>query len=129
MLTFLMPHIPIDKPNHLLGIADTESILKAVPLGIDSFDSCFPTRLARHGTLLTSHGKVHIKNRANVRAFGVKIEEDCQCDTCKRYDRAYLNHLYRAKEPLFLQLATTHNIYFMNKFMKGIREKIMNDEI
>jgi len=129
MLGDLMPHVPRDRPAHLLGIADVESIEGCVPLGLDSFDSAYPTRLARHGTLLTRGGKLHIKNRANVRAFGVKVDEECKCRTCREYDRAYLNHLLRAKEPVFLHLATRHNVHFMNDYMKKIREKIMNDEI
>eukprot|EP00518_Triparma_eleuthera_P006487 CAMPEP_0182476526 /NCGR_PEP_ID=MMETSP1319-20130603/29248_1 /TAXON_ID=172717 /ORGANISM="Bolidomonas pacifica, Strain RCC208" /LENGTH=428 /DNA_ID=CAMNT_0024677621 /DNA_START=101 /DNA_END=1384 /DNA_ORIENTATION=- len=90
------------KPLHLLGIADEASIREAVTLGIDTFDSCYPTRLARHGTLLTREGKLHIKSGKHKKSYGVPIDEKCGCDTCKKYDRAYMNHLYRASEPLFL---------------------------
>ena len=117
------------KPVHLLGIADTESIGRTVGMGIDTYDSCFPTRLARHGTLLTRGGKVHIKNRSHRKSYGIPIEEGCGCETCRTVDRAYLNHLYRANEPAFVGMAVRHNVRFMNEFMKDIREKIMNDEI
>ncbi|GMI44180.1 hypothetical protein TrCOL_g5503 [Triparma columacea] len=117
------------KPVHLLGIADKESIERTVGMGIDTYDSCFPTRLARHGTLLTKGGKVHIKNRVHRKSYGIPIEEGCQCLTCKTVDRAYMNHLFRANEPAFVGLAVRHNVRFMNDFMEGLREKIMNDEI
>ena len=117
------------KPLHLLGIADEASIREAVTLGIDTFDSCYPTRLARHGTILTREGKLHIKSGKHRQAHGVPLDDECGCETCKNYDRAYLNHLFRASELLFLQLATVHNIHYMNDLMADLREKIMNDEI
>jgi len=114
---------------HLLGIADVDSILGTVSMGIDTYDSCFPTRLARHGTLLTKSGKVHIKSGKHSRSYGVPVEEGCECLTCRTTDRAYLNHLFRAKEPAFMGMAVRHNVRFMNDFMEDIRNKIMNDEI
>eukprot|EP00614_Pseudopedinella_elastica_P008381 CAMPEP_0172592262 /NCGR_PEP_ID=MMETSP1068-20121228/11177_1 /TAXON_ID=35684 /ORGANISM="Pseudopedinella elastica, Strain CCMP716" /LENGTH=447 /DNA_ID=CAMNT_0013389163 /DNA_START=128 /DNA_END=1471 /DNA_ORIENTATION=- len=129
LLKFVVPKLPREKPNHLLGIADEKSILAAVPLGIDTFDSCFPTRLARHGTLLTKAGKLHVSNAKCARAFGKKICEGCSCATCTRYDLAYLHHLKKAKEPLLAQLATIHNIQYMNDMMADIRKQILADEI
>ena len=85
------------KPRHLLGIADETSVLGAVRNGIDTMDSCYPTRLARHGTLLTRGGKVHIKSGRYSRQYGVPIDPECECSTCRRYDRAYLWHLFKAK--------------------------------
>ena len=81
----------------LLGIADETSVLGAVRNGIDTMDSCYPTRLARHGTLLTRGGKVHIKSGRYSRQYGVPIDPECECSTCRRYDRAYLWHLFKAK--------------------------------
>ena len=127
VLTHCLPLIRLrsDKPVHLLGLADEASIRLGVRLGVDTFDSCFPTRLARHGTLLTKrHGKVHIKNAAFVTDFGRPVEEGCRCGTCRDYDRAFLNHLFRAKEPLFLKLATEHNLFYMNGLMRDIRRDI-----
>jgi queuine tRNA-ribosyltransferase len=122
---YLLPHVPTDKPNHLLGIADEESIEACVPFGIDTFDSCNPTRIARHGNLLTSEGVVRIKSLKYVDDFG---PIDPNLETVP-YTRAYLHHLIKQNEPLFATLATTHNLYFMNNLMKDIRERIMKDEI
>ena len=129
LLSFLAPKLPKDKPNHLLGIADERSILAAVPLGIDTFDSCFPTRLARHGTLLTRNGKLHVSNAACATSFGKPICEKCACSTCRKYDLAYLHHLKKAREPLLFSLASIHNIQYMNDLMADLREKILADEI
>jgi len=97
--------------------------------GIDTFDSCFPTRLARHGTLLTEQGKLHVGNARCATAFNEPVCATCQCSTCKDYDLAYLHHLLKAKEPLLWQLATVHNLQFMNDLMADIRQKIMANEI
>ena len=133
LLTWMMPLFEIDerrnKPRHLLGIGDEESIRNAVTMGIDTLDSCYPTRLGRHGTLLTRKGLLRIKRGANVKAFGVKIDEECQCKTCQRYDRAYLCHLFKANEPLGIMLCTLHNLHYMSDFMGEMRQNIMEDKI
>lgn len=118
-----------EKPRHLLGIADEGSILESVKHGIDTFDSCYPTRLSRHGTLLSREGKVHIKSGKHSKSYGVPIDSECSCPTCQHYDRAYLWHLFKAKEPLFIQLATMHNIQYMNDLMKKQRQLILDGEI
>lgn len=119
-----------NKPRHLLGIADEKSILGAIPHGIDTFDSCYPTRLARHGTLLSRKGKVHIKSGiTHSKAYGIPIDDECECSTCKHYDRSYLWHLFKAKEPLFMQLAAIHNIQYMNDLMKQQRQDILDNKI
>lgn len=117
------------KPRHLLGIADERSIRGVITKGIDTMDSCYPTRLARHGTLLTRNGKIQIKSGKYAKEYGIKIDEECNCSTCKHYDRAYLWHLYKAKEPLFLQLATTHNIHYMNDLMRKLRQDILEGKV
>ena len=134
LLTWFMPLFETNddnrlKPRHLLGIADEESIRNAVALGIDTMDSCYPTRLGRHGTLLTSEGVVRIKRGKHSRSFGVPIEEGCMCKTCQAYDRAYLNHLFKANEPLAMMLGTQHNLFYMQRLMTNIREDIMKDKI
>mmetsp|Transcript_26849 Transcript_26849/g.30730 ORF Transcript_26849/g.30730 Transcript_26849/m.30730 type:complete len:512 (-) Transcript_26849:33-1568(-) len=134
LLDFLMPLFESSehrksKPRHLLGIADEESIRYAVKLGVDTMDSCYPTKLGRHGTLLTSKGMVRIKRGAHVRSYGVPIEEGCGCQTCQHYDRAYLNHLFKAKEPLAIMLGTQHNIFYMQRLMQRIRQDIMDNKI
>ncbi len=119
-----------NRPRHLLGIADEESIVNAVPHGIDTFDSCYPTRLARHGTLLTRDGSIHIKSGEKYsKAYGEPIDSKCTCSTCQHYDRAYLWHLYKAKEPLFMQLASIHNIHYMNDMMAQQRKDILDGKI
>mmetsp|Transcript_11847 Transcript_11847/g.24444 ORF Transcript_11847/g.24444 Transcript_11847/m.24444 type:complete len:528 (+) Transcript_11847:126-1709(+) len=122
-----------DKPRHLLGIADEGSVLNAIKKGVDTFDSCYPTRLGRHGALMTTeegmNGRLYIKSGRHSRSYGIPIDPNCQCLTCQRYDRAYLWHLYKAKEPLFMQLATLHNIQYMNDMMARYRQDILDDKI
>jgi len=119
-----------DKPRHLLGIADEESILGAVGHGIDTFDSCYPTKVARHGTLLSRTGKVNIASGVkHSKAYGIPIDDECECSTCRHYDRAYLWHLFKAKEPLFMQLSAIHNIQYMNDLMKQQRQDILDGKI
>ncbi|KAL7549871.1 hypothetical protein ACHAWF_013128 [Thalassiosira exigua] len=117
------------KPRHLLGIADETGVLGAVRHGVDTMDSCYPTRIARHGTLLSREGKVHIKSGKYSRQYGVPIDQECGCSTCKRYDRAYLWHLFKAKEPVLMTLATIHNIHYMNDLMTRQRQLILEDKI
>jgi queuine tRNA-ribosyltransferase len=117
------------KPRHLLGIADEESIRNAVKHGIDTLDSCYPTRLGRHGTLLCRGGTIKIKSGKYARSFGERIDDQCSCSTCQNYDRAYLRHLFKANEPVAISLATLHNIHYMSDLMAEIRQSILNDEI
>lgn len=119
-----------NKPRHLLGIADERSITGGVLHGIDTFDSCYPTRLARHGTLLTRKGKLNIRSTGKFsKAFRIPIDDQCSCTTCKHYDRSYLWHLFKANEPLFMQLAAIHNIQYMNDFMAKIRQDTLDGKI
>ena len=117
------------KPRHLLGIADEESIRNAVIEGIDTLDSCYPTRLGRHGTLLAREGTIKIRSSRHSRSYGVPIDEHCTCKTCQHYDRAYLWHLFRANEPLAVSLATLHNINYMSDLMASLRQDILEDKI
>jgi queuine tRNA-ribosyltransferase len=117
------------KPRHLLGIADEESIRNAVARGVDTLDSCYPTRVARHGTLLTRDGSIKIKSGKYAREFGVKIDEQCTCRTCRHYDRAYLWHLFKASEPIAVTLASQHNIQYMTDLMARIRQDIIDGVI
>lgn len=128
MLSYVMPQLPSDKPNHLLGIGDLESIQTCVTLGIDTFDSSHPTRCARHGLLFTSQGNVKIGNTANKMAFE-PIDKNCACIVCKKYTRAYLHHLFKANELSGYTLASIHNLHFMVQLMANYRKQILNDEI
>jgi queuine tRNA-ribosyltransferase len=119
------------KPRHLLGIADEESIRNAVARGIDTLDSCYPTRVARHGTVLTREngGSIKVKSSKYARQFGVKIDDDCNCQTCQHYDRAYLWHLFKANEAVAVTLAAQHNIQYMTDLMARIRQDIIDGKI
>lgn len=128
MLADLMPHMPTDKPNHLLGIGDLESIKVAVNLGIDTFDSSHPTRCARHGLLFTNQGLHKITQSSNKTNFQA-VDPTCICYTCQHFTRAYLHHLYKANELTGYTLATIHNIHFMVQLMENYRQLILEDKI
>ncbi len=128
MLKELMPHLPLEKPSHLLGIGDLPSIDKGVLLGIDTFDSSYPTKAARHGILLTEEGPLNITKTSYANTF-TPIHTECPCPTCQKYHIAYLHHLFKAKEIPFQTLATIHNLHFMVRLMGNYRQKILNDLI
>lgn len=128
LISFLAPHLPEEKPNHLLGIGDLPSLEALVPLGIDTFDSSYPTRAARHGLLLGRGGGVKIDQRVYATDFR-PIEEGCRCHTCATYNRAYVHHLFKAKELVGLILATVHNLTYMVDLMARYREGIMEGRI
>jgi queuine tRNA-ribosyltransferase len=128
MLTEIMPELPEDKPNHLLGIADLESIDACVKLGVDTFDSSHPTRCARHGLLFTSQGNVKIL-QTGYRMVYEPIDKECTCPTCQNYTLSYIHHLFKAKEMTGLILATVHNLHFMIKLMESYRTRIQNGDI
>lgn len=128
LLSFTLPLLPEDKPNHLLGIGDLASIDRSVPLGIDTFDSSYPTRSARHGILFTAQGPLNVTKAENALNFS-PIEKDCQCPTCTKFTLAYLHHLFKARELTSMALATVHNLYFMVQLMQRYREAILEDRI
>ncbi|MFA6437314.1 MAG: tRNA guanosine(34) transglycosylase Tgt [Candidatus Paceibacterota bacterium] len=123
ILDWTVPLLPEKKPRHLLGIGGIEDILEGVKRGVDTFDCVEPTRIARNGNLLTKKGRLNILN-ARYRTDKNPIEKGCQCYTCQNHSRAYLRHLFWAKEMLGPRLATIHNLHFMMKLMKEIRENI-----
>lgn len=118
-----------DRPVHLLGIGDLPSIYSTVGFGIDSFDSSYPTKAARHGLLLSFKGPIKIMNQAYARDLS-PIDPDCTCLTCSsNISRAYLRHLFKAHEPNAGIWASIHNLHHMQEVMKDIRAKILNNEI
>lgn len=127
MLDETVPELPEDKPRYLMGVGTPEDILEAVDRGVDMFDCVLPTRNARHGHFFTSKGAVRIKNEMYREDFR-PLDPDCTCHTCQNYTRAYLRHLFMAQEPLFLSLATMHNLAFYLDLMKEIREAIEKDD-
>ncbi len=123
VLNWTIPLLPENKPRHLLGIGLVEDIFDAVARGIDTFDCVEPTRLGRHGTLLTASGRMRI-SAAKFRADKKPAENGCPCELCAKYSRAYLHHLFRADEMLGPRLATIHNLTFMHRLMAEIRKNI-----
>lgn len=118
--------LPQDKPKHLLGISEPDDIFEAVKQGIDTFDCVSPTRVARNGSAYTYDGRVNIKTAKYKEDFS-PIIEDCECYTCKHYTKAYLQHLFRAKESLGGTLLSIHNEYFIIKLVDDIRHSIMDN--
>jgi len=119
--------LPEEKPRHLLGIGEPEDLFMGVENGVDLFDCVGPTRIARNGSLFTKYGKINILNAKFVNDFS-KIEEDCECYTCKNYTCAYISHLFRAKEMIGATLASIHNTYFINKLVSDMRQAILDDK-
>lgn len=118
--------LPENKPRHLLGIGEPVDMLLAIENGIDTFDCVVPTRLGRNGTLYTGTGRLIIQNAQYRKDFS-PIEEGCGCYTCEHYTRAYVAHLFRAKEMFAGTLASIHNLYFLTKLVAGAREAILED--
>jgi queuine tRNA-ribosyltransferase/7-cyano-7-deazaguanine tRNA-ribosyltransferase len=126
VLEWTTPLLPQDKPRHLLGIGEIEDIFEVVKRGIDLFDCVLPTRLARTGTLFNKEAerfRIHILN-AQYKNDPHPIEKGCDCYTCCNYSRAYLRYLFMSKELLAIQLASIHNLYFLESLMRQIRTAI-----
>jgi queuine tRNA-ribosyltransferase len=117
--------LPEHKPRHLLGIGEPEDMFEGVENGCDSFDCVAPTRLARHGTLYTKNGKIHISNAQYAGDLG-PIDEGCLCYACKNYSRAYLCHLHKSREMVGPMLCSIHNLYFIVNLVKKMRETIID---
>lgn len=118
-----VPYLPEDKPTYLMGVGTPANILEGVERGVDFFDCVYPTRNGRHGHLYTNHGKLNLFN-AQYELDERPIEEGCACPACRRYSRAYIRHLLKAKEMLGMRLGVLHNLYFYNTMMEEIREAL-----
>ena len=123
ILDNLMPQMPVDRPRYLMGVGRPEDIVEAVRRGVDMFDCVMPTRNARNGHLFTHSGVVRLRNSANRTDTG-PLDPDCDCDTCRRYSRAYLYHLDKCNEILGARLNTLHNLYYYQTLMRGLRDAI-----
>ncbi len=117
------PHMPQDKPRYLMGVGTPGNILNAVRRGVDFFDCVMPSRNARHGNLFTSKGFMNLNNEKYMRDPR-PIEEGCQCPACRSYTRAYIRHLFKARELLGMRLCVLHNLYFYNTLMERIRQAL-----
>jgi queuine tRNA-ribosyltransferase len=121
---FTTPFLPHDKPRYLMGVGTPENLVECVARGVDMFDCVMPTRNARNGALFTSYGRVNIKS-AQYKTDNAPLDPECDCITCKRYTKAYLNHLYRSKELAYFRLASIHNLRYYLNLMKQMREAIL----
>lgn len=126
VLEFTVPLLPEDKPRYLMGVGSPGAILDAVERGVDMFDCVLPTRIARHGTAMTSYGRVLIKNKEFSEDF-TSLDPKCKCYTCKNYTKAYLRHLFKANEILGMRLLSIHNIQFLVDLTANIRQAIKED--
>ena len=126
MLDYTLPYLPEDKPRYEMGIGAINDILEAVERGVDMFDCVLPTRIARHGTLMTSKGRITIRKQEYKYDF-TPVDENCDCQCCKNYTKAYIHHLYRANEGLGNRLMSIHNLRFLIKLMEDIRLAIKED--
>ena len=127
ILKYITPKLPENKPRYLMGVGEPLDMLEAVENGIDMMDCVQPTRIGRHGTVFTKYGRLVIKNKVYEEDTR-PLDEDCDCYSCKNYNRAYIRHLFKAEEMLGQRLATIHNLHFLIKLMSNARESIKNGE-
>ncbi len=118
-----VPYLPENKPTYLMGVGTPANILESVERGVDFFDCVYPSRNGRHGHVYTNRGKLNLFN-AKYELDESPIEEGCGCPACKRYSRAYIRHLLKAKEMLGMRLCVLHNLYFYNHMMEEIRDAL-----
>ena len=126
IMDYTVEMLPENKPRYLMGVGSPDYLFEAVERGIDMADCVLPTRMARNGAFLTSHGQLVIKNAKYRNDFG-PIDDRCTCYTCKNYSRAYIRHLFKENEILGARLATIHNLFFLINLMKHIRISIMEN--
>lgn len=122
----VVPNLPQDKPIYLMGVGTPQNIIESVYRGVDFFDCVMPARNGRHSHVFTQKGEINLLN-AKFKLDDSPIDETCSCPTCKNYTRAYIRHLFKAKEMLAMRLCVIHNLYFYNNLMKEIREAIDGD--
>jgi len=123
MIEATIQHAPEDRPRYLMGVGSPQDLVKCIGLGVDCFDSTFPTQNGRHGTLFTFKGKLNIR-RKEFSDDMAAIEADCKCQVCKTYTRAYIHHLLKVGESTGKRLASYHNLWFVQKLIEKSREAI-----
>ena len=121
-----LPHAPEDRPRYLMGVGTPSNIIEAVARGVDFFDCVIASRNARHAFIFTKHGTMNLLNQ-KYETDSRPIDETCGCPACKNYSRAYIRHLFKAKEMLGMRLCVLHNLYFYNHLMEDIRLAIEED--
>jgi len=127
MADFTLPLLPEDRPRYIMGVGTPENLIELAALGADMFDCVLPTRNARNGQLFTQNGTINISN-SRFKGDTKPIESDCRCYTCRNYSRAYLRHLYMARELLAYRLNTIHNIHHFINFIKCLRKAVLADD-
>lgn len=128
ILDFMQPMLPENMPRYLMGVGSPDCLIEGVIRGIDMFDCVLATRVARNGTAFTSRGKIVVRNGAYKEDF-TPLDEECGCYCCKNYTKAYLRHLLNVDEMLGAMLLSLHNITFLHKLMRGLREAIFADSL
>ncbi|MBT2735745.1 tRNA guanosine(34) transglycosylase Tgt [Bacillus sp. ISL-7] len=128
VLEHTTPLLPTNKPRYLMGVGSPDSLIDGSIRGIDMFDCVLPTRIARNGTLMTSTGRLVVKNAQFTRDFG-PLDENCDCYTCRNYSRAYIRHLIKCDETFGIRLTSYHNLYFLLRLMEKVRQAIMEDRL
>ena len=128
ILRYTTPLMPQNKPRYLMGVGTPDYLIEAAISGIDMCDCVLPTRIARNGTALTSHGKVVVRNATYEHDWN-PLDEECDCYTCKNYTRAYIRHLVKTNEILGVRLLSIHNLRFLVKLMERVRTEIENDNL
>ena len=126
MVDYAIEYLPEDKPRYLMGVGEPTDLFEGVERGVDMFDCVLPTRLARHGHAFTLDGKINLKNAKYKEDF-TKIDNECDCECCQNYTKAYIRHLIVAKETLGQRLLSIHNLRFLIKIMENIRQSIKED--
>lgn len=125
-VSLTLPYLPFDKPRYLMGIGSLDMMFDGIRKGVDMFDCVLPTRLARHGSLMTHHGRINILKGCYAEDFS-PIDEECDCYACQHYTKAYIHHLMKCEEGFGARLCSIHNIRFLIQAMEGAREAIKND--
>ncbi len=126
MIEDAIRYLPEDKPRYLMGVGAINDLLNSIERGVDMFDCVLPTRIARHGTLMTSKGRINIKKAIYADDF-TPVDPECDCECCQNYTKAYINHLFRNKEGLGMRLMSIHNLRFLIRLMERAREAIKED--
>lgn len=128
VMEYTTQFLPKDKPRYLMGVGTPDYLIEAVLRGIDMCDCVLPTRIARNGTAMTSHGKVVVRNQTYAHDF-TPLDPECDCYACRNYTRAYIRHLVKAKEILGVRLLSIHNLRFLTKLMERVKIEIENDNL
>ena len=128
MLECTVPLLPEDKPRYLMGVGSPDYLIEGTIRGIDMFDCVLPTRIGRNGTVMTSRGKIIVRDAKYARDFN-PMDPECDCYACRNFTRAYIRHLLKAQEVLGIRLTTWHNLKFLLDLMKKVRQAIMEDRL